>query len=65
MKEAPKTGCRAEGADFADLYNNKTRQWLSFPNVYAAYKGSNNRNGTVNKLFNDYTHIYVAIFIDF
>ena len=47
MDESPRAGCRAQGANFSGLYDNATKNWTSFPNVYAAYKGSHDRNGTM------------------
>jgi alpha-galactosidase len=54
MGPNPRVGCRAEAANFSGLFtgpkgSNATNatDWVSFPNVYAAYKGSHDRNGTM------------------
>jgi hypothetical protein len=54
MGDAPRVGCRAEAANFSGIFTGdpKTngtnpKDWVSFPNVYAAYKGSHDRNGTM------------------
>lgn len=47
MEPSPRVGCRAEGANFSGLYDEAAKQWVSFPKVFAAYKGSQDRNGSM------------------
>jgi len=47
MDTSPRAGCRAENAEFSGLYDEDSSNWTSFNNVYAAYKGSHDRNGTM------------------
>lgn len=55
MAPAPRVGCRAEAANFSGLCFEKNAttncttadEWKSFPGVWASYKGSHDRNGTM------------------
>ena len=47
MGISPRSGCRAQAANFSGLYDEETKKWSSFPNVFAAYKGSHDRNGSM------------------